>query len=65
MATPGSMPLCVTTHTAEYDYDLVKSANRCRFHMNVRRTTRAYNVTIVTKRLFIMCPSANVIGIKD
>ena len=31
----------------------------------VRRTTRAYNGTIATKGLFIMCPSANVIGIKD
>ena len=31
----------------------------------VHRTTRAYNGTIATKGLFIMCPSANIIGVKD
>ena len=62
MASPGSMPVCVTTHTAA---NPVKSANRYRRHITVRRTTKAYNGKIVTKRLLIMCPSANIIGIKD
>ena len=68
MAASGSMPLCVTTHTGTYDntrFNLVKSASGYRLHMTVRCTTRAYNGTIATKGLFIMCPSANIIGIKD
>ena len=62
MADPGSMPVCASTHTAA---NPVKSANRYQHHIIVRRTTRAYNGIIVTKRLLIMCPSANIIGIKD
>ena len=46
-------------------FNFVKSANRYQLHMNVRRTTRAYNGTRATKGLFIMCPSANMIRIKD
>ena len=46
-------------------FNLVKSANQYRLHMTVRRTTRAYNRTIGTEGLFIMCPSANIIGIRD
>ena len=73
MAAPGSIPLCVTTYTTTYMYDntrltrfnLIKSANRYRLHMTVRHTTRTYNGTKVTKGLFIMFPSANIIGIKD
>ena len=68
MAAPGSMPLCVTTYKRHmYDntrFNLVKSANRYWRHLTVRRTTRAYNGTIATKGLFIMCPSTNIIGIK-
>ena len=70
MAAPGSMPLCVTTYIQRHIYDntcfnLVKSANRYWRHLTVRRTTRAYNGTIATKGLFIMCLSTNIIGIKD
>ena len=96
MTAPGSMPLCVATHTVTYVcvvthngmdpgavmcdntysdicmiihgdscFNLVKSANRYRLHMTVCSTTRAYNGTIATKGLFIMCPSANIIGIKN
>ena len=62
------MPLCVT-HIQRHMYDntrfnLVKSVNWYRLHMTVRRTTRAYNGTMATKGLFIMCPSANIIGIR-
>ena len=46
-------------------FNLVKSANPYRLHMTVCRTTRAYNGTIATKGPFIMCPSADIIGIKD
>ena len=68
MAAPGSMPLCVTTYTATYDntrLNLVKSANRYRRHLTERHTTRAFNGIKATKGLFIMCPSTNMIGIKD
>ena len=70
MAAPGFMPLCVTTHTATYIHgdsflNLVKSASRYRLHMTIRRTTRAYNGTILTKMLFIMCLLAKIIRIID
>ena len=55
----------VVMHTLYTRFNLVKSANRYRRHLTVRRTTRAYNGTIATKGLFIMCPSTNIIGIKD
>ena len=45
-------------------FNLAKSVNRYWLHMIVRCTTRAYNGTIATKGLFIMCPSANIIGKK-
>ena len=65
--------ICVTTHTATLCmiihgnscFNLVKSANRYWLHRTVRRTTSAYNRTIATKGLFIMCPSANIIRVKD
>ena len=70
MAAPGFMPLCVTTHTGTYMiihgdscFDLVKSANRYQLHLTVHHTTGVYNGTIVTKGLFIICPSANIIRI--
>ena len=56
--------ICMMIH-GDSCFDLVKSANQYRLHMTVRCTTRAYNETIVTKRLFIMCHSANIIGIKE
>ena len=44
--------------------NLVKSANRYRFHMTMHRTTGAYHETMATKGLFMMFPSANIIEIK-
>ena len=55
---------CMIIHS-DSCFNLVKSANRYRLHMTVRCTTRAYKGTIGTKGLFIMCPSANIIRIKD
>ena len=46
-------------------FNLVKSANQYRRHLTVGHTTRAYSGTIATKGLFILCPSTNIIGIKD
>ena len=56
--------ICMIIHSNSC-FNLVKSANRYRLHMTVCRTTRAYNGTIATQGLFIMCPSANIIGIKE
>ena len=56
--------ICMIIH-GDSCFNLVKSANRYQLHMTVPRTTRAYNGTVVAKGLFIMCPSANIIRIKD
>ena len=56
--------ICMIIH-GDSCFNLVKSANRYRLHMTVRRTTRVLNGTIATTGLFIMCPSANTIRIKD
>ena len=69
MAPPGPCRY-VWQHIQRHIYDntrfnLVKSVNQYRRHLTVRRTTRGFNGTIATKRLFIMCPSTNIIGIKD
>ena len=55
--------ICMIIH-GDSCFNLVKSVDRYRLRMTVRRTTRAYHGTIVTKGLFITCPSANIIGIK-
>ena len=55
--------ICMIIH-GDSCFNLVNSVNRYRLHMTLRRTTRAYHGTMVTKGLFIMCPSANITGIK-
>ena len=56
--------ICMILH-GDSCFNLVKSENRYRLHMTICRTTRAYHGTMVAKRLFITCPSANIIWIKD
>ena len=55
--------ICMIIH-GDSCLNLVKSVNRYRLHMTVRRTTRAYHRTVATKGLFITCPSANIIWLK-
>ena len=55
--------MCMIIH-GDSCFNLVKSVNRYWFHMSVRRATRAYRGKMATKKLFITCPSTNIIGIK-